>query len=166
MLSKILVPLDGSDLSERALDYASQVVSPTGEIILLTVVDVPDFPIYTVYPMPIATPEPDYPTVLSDIMSASREYVEGIANHLRLSGHRVKTIVECGEPAINILEQAENLNVDAIVMSTHGRSGFSKWLFGSVTQKVLSAMPCPVIVVPGTQRQIQADIAETNTVKA
>ena len=34
-------------------------------------------------------------------------------------------------------------------MSTHGRSGFSKWLFGSVTQKVLSAMPCPVIVIPG-----------------
>jgi len=149
MLSKILVPLDGSELSEQALDYARKVVSSTGQIVLLTVVDVPDFPIYTVYPMPIATPEPDYSSVLTDMLNNSKEYVEHIAENLRLSGHSVKTIVKSGEPAIAILEESQELDVEAIVMSTHGRSGLSKWLFGSVTQKVLSAMPCPVIVVPG-----------------
>jgi len=166
MLSKILVPLDGSDLSEQALDYARQVVSPTGEIILLNVVNVPDFPIYTVYPMPISTPDPDYSTVLNDIISASREYVDKIANHLRLSGYRVKTVVESGEPAINILDKATELDVDAIVMSTHGRSGFSKWLFGSVTQKVLSAMSCPVIVVPGAKYPHLASTVETESIEA
>ncbi len=166
MLSKILVPLDGSDLSERALEYAKQVISPTGEIILLIVADVPDFPIYTVYPMPIAAPETDYSTVLDDIMSSSREYIEAIANNLRLSGHRVKTLVECGEPAVNIIEKATELDVAAIVMSTHGRSGLSKWLFGSVTQKVLSAMPCPVIVVPGRQAVADTDKEDAEAVEA
>lgn len=166
MLSKILVPLDGSELSETALDYASKVISPTGELILLTVVDVPDFPIYTIYPMPIATPEPDYSTVLNDLLDGSREYLEKIASNLRLSGHRVKIVVESGEPALNILEKANDLNVEAIVMSTHGRSGLSKWLFGSVTQKVLSAMACPVIVVPGFQNKVKAQVTEENTANA
>lgn len=164
MLNKILVPLDGSELSELALDYATKVVSPVGEIVLMSVVDVPDFPIYTVYPMPIAAPEPDYSTVLSDMLSGTRDYVEKVAENLRLSGHSVKISVTCGEPAINIIEQAEKFNVDTIVMSTHGRSGLSKWLFGSVTQKVLSIMPCPVIVVPGKQTQIGTeDTFETTT---
>lgn len=165
MLSKIIVPLDGSDLSERALDYARQVISPTGEIVLINVVDVPDFPIYTVYPMPIAAPEPDYSAVITNMLDGSREYVEKIAENLRLSGHRVKTVVESGEPAVKILEQATQLEADAIVMSTHGRSGLSKWLFGSVTQKVLSAMPCPVIVVPGLQRHVNDPKTEAQTEK-
>lgn len=166
MLSKILVPLDGSELSEQALSYAKQVVSPTGEIIILNVVDVPDFPIYTVYPVPLASPEPDYSTILNDMMTGSKEYAEKIASHLRLSGFRVKTIVESGDPPVKILNKAEALNVDAIVMSTHGRSGFSKWLFGSVTQKVLSAMPCPVIVVPGIQPKQRVDATELDNVEA
>ena len=63
MLSQVLVSLDGSELAERALPYAKQVVASTGEIVLLSVVDVPEFPIYTVYPMAVAAPEPDYSTV-------------------------------------------------------------------------------------------------------
>lgn len=159
MLSKILVPLDGSELSEQALEYAKQVVSQESEIVLITVADVPDFPIYTVYPMPVATPEPDYATVLQDMMKASKEYVGKIADDLKQAGYQVKTVVDSGEPAVKILEQATELDVDAIVMSTHGRSGLSKWLFGSVTQKVLSAMVCPVIVVPGQQHKAAADKA-------
>jgi nucleotide-binding universal stress UspA family protein len=150
MLSQVLVSLDGSELAERAIKYAQQIVAPAGEIILLSVVDIPDFPIYTVYPMTVVSPEPDYSTVVTDLLANSKEYLEGLANNLRLQGLRVKTIVKSGEPATCIIEVAEELKVDMIVMSTHGRSGFSKWLFGSVTQKVLSALPCPVTVVPGT----------------
>jgi nucleotide-binding universal stress UspA family protein len=151
MLSTVLVSLDGSELAERALPYAQQVVDKDGEIILLSVIDLPDFPIYTVYPIPIATPEPDYSTIVNDMLANARDYVDHLANNLRLSGYRVKTIVKCGEAATCIVEEASERSVDAIVMSTHGRSGFSKWLFGSVTQKVLSTMPCPVVVVPGGQ---------------
>ncbi len=166
MLSKILVTLDGSDLSEQALSYAKQIVPSTTELILLTVVDVPDFPIYTVYPMPITTPDPDYSTVLNDMISNANEYLDKIANNLRLSGYRVKTVVKCGEPALCILEESKEQGIETIVMSTHGRSGLSKWLFGSVTQKVLSAMPCPVIVVPGVNKKVTAVDLEVEETEA
>jgi nucleotide-binding universal stress UspA family protein len=166
MLSQVLVTLDGSQLSERALNYARQVVDTTGEITLLTVVDVPDYPIYTVYPMPLPAPEPDYSTIVTDMLTIAREYVDGIANSLRLAGYRVKTVVKSGDPATNIIEVAQERKVDAIVISTHGRSGLSKWLFGSVTQKVLSVMPCPVIVVPGNTQPVEKTTDEVDTVKA
>ena len=166
MLSQILVTLDGSELAERALPYAQQVVAPTGEIILLSVVDIPSFPIYTVYPMSVVAREPDYNTVVTDLLLSSKEYLESHANNLRLSGCRVKTIVKCGDPATCIIEEAQHLNVDTIVMSTHGRSGLSKWLFGSVTQKVLSAIPCPVIVIPGIVEKADQVEEEVTTVDA
>lgn len=149
MLSQVLVTLDGSELAECALPYAQQIVAPTGEIILLSVVDIPDFPIYTIYPMTVVATEPDYGTVVTDLLTGSKDYLESVANNMRLSGYRVKTIVKSGDPATCIIEEAQERNVDTIVISTHGRSGLSKWLFGSVTQKVLSVMPCPVIVIPG-----------------
>lgn len=152
MLATILVSLDGSELAEQALPYAQQVVDRSGEIVLLSVVDLPDFPIYSVYPIPVATPEPDYNSIVNDMLANARDYLENLANNLRLSGYRVKTVVKCGDPATCILEEAQERSVDAIVMSTHGRSGLSKWLFGSVTQKVLGIMPCPVIVVPGRKQ--------------
>jgi nucleotide-binding universal stress UspA family protein len=165
MLSQVLVSLDGSELAERALPYAKQIVAPTGEIILLSVVDIPDFPIYTVYPMATINPEPDYSTVVSDLLASSKEYLEGIANNIRLAGFRVKTIVKSGDPASCIIEEAQERHVDTIVISTHGRSGLSKWLFGSVTQKVLSAMPCPVIVIPGIDKKGEQAEAKADAVE-
>lgn len=164
MLSTILVSLDGSELAELAIPYARQVVDKNGEIILLSVVDLPDFPIYSIYPIPISTPEPDYNTIVTDMLANARDYLDNLANNLRLSGYRVKTVVKSGEPATSIIEEAQDRSVDAIVMSTHGRSGLSKWLFGSVTQKVLSIMPCPVIVVPGRKQAAQkAEVVEEVT---
>ncbi len=166
MLSHVLVSLDGSELAERAIPFAKQVVSPTGEIILLSVVDVPDFPIYTVYPIAVATPEPDYSTVVTDLLASLKEYLEGIANQLRLEGLRVKTIVKTGDPASCIIEEAQERHIDMIVISTHGRSGLSKWLFGSVTQKVLSVMPCAVTVIPGFDGKSKHSKANVDAVEA
>jgi nucleotide-binding universal stress UspA family protein len=58
-----------------------------------------------------------------------------------------------GEPAMKILEVAREENVDLIVMSTHGTTGFAPWLFGSVTQRVLahSAVPVLMVVPRGTR---------------
>ncbi len=166
MLSQVLVSLDGSELAERALPYAKQIVASTGEIVLLSVVDVPDFPVYSVYPMAVATPEADYGTVVTDLLASSKEYLEGVANQLRLGGLRVKTVVKSGDPATCIIEEAQERHVDMIVISTHGRSGFSKWLLGSVTQKVLSTMPCPVTVIPGFERKGKKSKADVDAVEA
>lgn len=72
--------------------------------------------------------------------------------------------VEVGEPAHTILQVASELDVDLIIMSTHGRSGVSRWLFGSVTGRVLSMAPRPVLIVPSHQQQqkFEREIAELN----
>ena len=62
--------------------------------------------------------------------------------------YTIRTRLAEGQPAERILEQAEELAVDAIVMSTHGRSGVSRWVFGSVAQKVLSGASCPIFIIP------------------
>ena len=63
-----------------------------------------------------------------------------------------------------IVERAHALHVDAIVMSTHGRSGLNRWMFGSVTQRVLALMPCPVLVVPGQGSPTQLTPSDAVTV--
>lgn len=165
MLKNIVLPLDGSELSEQAIPYAQQIIGNAGQINLLTVVDVPSFPSHTIYPVPIAVPEPDYMTVVDDMIANARDYIDNLAKRLQSQGYNVKTVVKSGDPAVGILEVAQNEEADAIVMSTHGRSGMSKWLFGSVTQKILSAMPCPVFVIPGVREQTHLDEKVTETVE-
>lgn len=158
LLQHIMVTLDGSQLAEEALSYARGIVAPEGRITLLSVVDVPEFPMYSFYPTPVVTHEGEYSSVLQELLEQSKLYLNKIADDLKAAGLQAEVRVEVGEPAGVIVEQARELAVDAIVMSTHGRSGFSRWLFGSITQKVLSVMPCPVFVVPGLR-----DVAKTES---
>lgn len=159
MLNHILIPLDGSELAERALAYAEQIASPGAEITLLTAVDPPEYLTYSMYgnqtiPSGMITPRPgvDYQAIADEMLKDARDYIDRVANRLQKAGYRVHRKIEMGAPAEAILKAAEAAGVDAIVMSTHGRSGLSRWLLGSVTQKVLSAAPCPVFVTPPGER--------------
>lgn len=78
----------------------------------------------------------------------AKHYVESVAKDLVKDGYTVRQEVKMGDAATVITDMAEKLHVDAIVMSTHGRSGISRFLFGSVTNKVLEAKVCPVFVIP------------------
>jgi len=64
----------------------------------------------------------------------------------------IRQVVEIGAPFKNIVEVAEREQVDVIVMSTHGRTGLSHMMLGSVAEKVVARAPCPVLVVPGRAR--------------
>jgi nucleotide-binding universal stress UspA family protein len=150
MLTHILVPLDGSQLAEESLSYARQIVDPKGRITLVTAVDMPEVASYAYYP---AVSLPKYEQVIEDMLPAARHYLEGIATQLNDGKLTVAFEAHMGNPAEVICETAEKHHVDAIVMSTHGRSGLSRWLLGSVTNKVLSAKPCPVFVVPSDKQQ-------------
>lgn len=149
MLKHVLVTLDGSELAEAALNYARSIVCESGHVTILSVVDVPEVAVYNFYPVPVAMQEPNQEAMLKDIKEQADSYARQIKSQLERAGLVVDYFIEMGEPAAVIIEKAEKLRVDAIVMSTHGRSGIGRWLFGSVTQKVLSGMPCPVFVVPG-----------------
>ena len=148
MLKHVLVPLDGSKLAEDAIKHALDLLGPGGKITLISAVDVPEVPIYGYYP---PTTVPDYESAKDDLLPQAKTYLQGIAGGLADKGVTIAIEAEVGEPAHVITEFAQKLHVDAIVMSTHGRSGLSRWLFGSITNKVLSAKPCPVYVVPSHQ---------------
>ncbi|MCU0511650.1 MAG: universal stress protein [Anaerolineae bacterium] len=153
MLKHILVTLDGSELAETALEYARAMVAPGGRITLLSVLDIPDMQMLTLYEVPLMMQPNDYNEFVATTERSAREYLRRTADKLQLdASFTVDYEFDSGDPAAVILERAKVQQVDAIVMSTHGRSGFSRWLFGSVTQKVLNAMPCPVLVVPGAKK--------------
>jgi len=145
MLKHILVPLDGSALAEKALDYAVQLVAPKRRLTLVSIIEIPDVA-NTFHPLPANL------TMVEDNLSSARDYLNRVANELRKAHQlRINIEVKVGKPAEVITELAETEFVDAIVMSTHGRNGIERFIFGSVTQKVLNAMPCPVFVVPGKE---------------
>lgn len=153
MLWHVLVPLDGSPLAEKALDMARRVLKPDGKITLLTSVQNPQPPLYA-YPGADALEE-----IAQDHEAAktaperARAYLEHLAVNLKLNGIQTDIEVGGGDPAVLIVQRAQVLGVEAIVMSTHGRSGLSRLLFGSVTLKVLAETPCPVIVVPNREQE-------------
>lgn len=155
MLKHVLVPLDGSQLSEQALQYAQDLICSGGKITLLSVVELPVDYDYTLVDIPLTVvtarsyDESDYDKTYNRV----RDYLHGKARDFVDDGIVTECVVESGEPATVIADIAARRSVDAIAMTTHGRTGINRWLFGSVTQKVINIMPCPVLVVPDLVRE-------------
>ena len=155
MLAHILVPLDGSSLARVALDVATRIADSTCEITLITAVQVPEYPTYAASPLSIP---PDYYPTLAMLESDAKQYLEETAESLRQNGYHISTRVEVGEAAEQIILAATTLKADLIVMSTHGRTGIKRWLFGSVASHVLSLSRQPVLIVPS--RVVEGGYAE------
>jgi nucleotide-binding universal stress UspA family protein len=143
MFNKILVPLDGSELAERALKPALTVAHQAkGQVILLSV----STPKHMV-----AAERAGYGLLLpNDSFEKSQQelaaYLETIRGNTVEAGFNVCTRVLDGDPASVIVDVAAEEDVDLIAMSTRGLSGLTRWVLGSVTEKVLRAAPCPVLV--------------------
>jgi nucleotide-binding universal stress UspA family protein len=152
MLQHVLVPLDGSDLGEEGLIEAKRIVSTHSRITLVLVVKSPEILGYGYDLIGVDTASL-YEAKLEKTLRCERSYLEGITKGLKLQGYQTQLMVQFGEPASVIVSIAEHLRVDAIVMATHGRSDVSRWLFGSVTSKVLASAACPVVVIPSACKQ-------------
>lgn len=125
MFEKILVSLDGSELAEAALPYGRELAECLGsEIHMLGVCDLPRLP--------------------ERLLKA---YVDDSASKFKRAGLRAKATVICGTPADVILEYAEKAGIDLIIMSTHGRSGLTRWVLGSVADKVLHSVTVPLFLI-------------------
>jgi nucleotide-binding universal stress UspA family protein len=156
MLRHVLVPLDGSMLAEEALIHAKNIAAPQGQITLLAVIELPAEYDYALVDIPLTMTSAGALFDQEEHQVAYRnalDYLRAQASLLEARGYTVDCVVETGVPSLVIIEQARLVEADAIVMSTHGRTGVQRWIFGSVTQKVISQMPCPVMVVPGVKRQ-------------
>jgi nucleotide-binding universal stress UspA family protein len=145
-ITRILVPVDFSDASLRALDYAVEFGRRRmAQLIVLHAVE----PVY--YPALEATYGIgfDLGNVYDQIEQAARTRLARLAGELRARRVKVRTLLAQGTAHQVIVDSAAKLKADLIVMSTHGRSGLSHALLGSVAERVLRTAKCPVVTVRG-----------------
>jgi nucleotide-binding universal stress UspA family protein len=152
MYKRALIPLDGSMVAESIIPFVLEVAGPLDmEVALLRVV----------IPVPPMTVEGTQ-VVIEDagrLRADAEEYLASIAAELRAKGVRVTTAVRRGEPVAEILAGAREVDADLIAMTTHGRSGLSRLLFGSVAAAVLSHAEVPVFLMRQTAAQVAARAA-------
>lgn len=146
MYSKIIVPLDGSELSEQALPYAQLVASSLAA------------PIELVQAFDILPPRVLGASANNEIagrmersaLRRSQDYLASVAERLAPAGHSVSYTALRGAPADAVVSVASSDPAALVVMSTHGRGGIARWVLGSITDKVLHMMPNPMLIVRAT----------------
>ena len=153
MYEKILVPLDGSKVGEAALPYVEDIVSkmvPQVEVeVILVQVLAPFAP--TVVGGVEVTTVVHTEEMMEEKKVAAMDYLNKFAESLRSKGVTVTPKVAIGNAAEQIVEISEEINANLIAMSTHGRSGLSRWAFGSITDKVLrmeGKIPIAIVRAP------------------
>jgi nucleotide-binding universal stress UspA family protein len=153
MYKKIMVPLDGSELAECVLPHVESIAKGCGasNVIFFYVVEPVHLPVGTGSAGGEAFTEADAAKIRKDEderhKKAAKQYLDDIKKRGKYDGADLKTEVIMGKPADSIAEYAEKKGVDLIVIATHGRSGISRWVYGSVADKVLRSACVPVLMV-------------------
>ena len=150
MYERVLVPLDGSRLAEGILPFILQIASPLDLEVVL---------IYVVRPIAPQAIEGTRHFTVDDVaarLKEAREYLAPVAANLREGGVRVTTDVRHGEPVAEIVAAARETEAGLIAMTTHGRTGFGRLLFGSVAEAVLRQAEIPVLMMRLTERRARA----------
>jgi nucleotide-binding universal stress UspA family protein len=136
MMKRILVPLDGSSLAEAVLPQVQELAKALGAELFLVRAAV-------AHVFPGADPSEEE----IDVVRKAEEYVTEVAGRLRDAGIPIHTAVRYGEAAEEILEHIRDNAVDLVAMSTHGRSGLSRLVLGSVAEQVVRHAPVPVLLM-------------------
>jgi nucleotide-binding universal stress UspA family protein len=143
-IKKVLVPIDFSDGSLLALDYAIDLArSIRAELTILFVVE----PVGSGAGGDLYSTAMDRSILFEERQRIGSEQLSLLGRRLGKRAIRFRTLVETGTPYRVIGEVAERLRANLIVMATHGRSGISHLLLGSVTEKVIRTAPCPVLTL-------------------
>jgi nucleotide-binding universal stress UspA family protein len=154
MYSQVLVPLDGSEVSERALPHAQNLAAAFGaRVHLLQVISLShEYEIYRGAGEGGLTAM-EYSIEMAEQVTAARqtraeEYLKATAARLEAHGIPVQTSVRQGSTLDNITNCVAENGIDLIVMSTHGRSGLPRFFIGSVTDRVIRFSHVPVLAIP------------------
>lgn len=134
MYDRILVPLDGSELAEQALPVAEKALNPGGELLLCRVLL--SGPMLGWEPIPVES-------MLEKERALAQEYLDSVGHKLSAP---VRKLVQEGPVPEAILNAIENEGVELVVLSSHGRSGASRWFLGSVAERLVRVARCPVLV--------------------
>lgn len=143
-IEHLLVPLDGSSFAERSIPLAVELSTQTGATLtMLRVVQDLDAQNKQI----IFKSEEAAEEAVTQWKLLATRYLDELAKGIKAEGVKVSSMVLSGDPENLIGTIAETLPADLIVMSTHGRSGVSRWVYGSVANKVLRTASCPVLLV-------------------
>ena len=144
-MTSLLAPLDGSDLAESVLPYVERLaLSMSLRVTLVKALRLDNSSSAYLEGMAYATDA----NIQLDVEQESSEYLGEIAAGLREKGVQVDTRVILGTPASAIADYSHEIDCDVIAMATHGRSGLSRWVLGSVTETLVRTSGNPVLVVP------------------
>ena len=149
MYKKVLVPLDGSELAECVLPHVESIAKGCG-VETVTFVRVVE-PIH----MPISGDDggytfsaEDWNRMESESRAAAGNYLNQLMNRVKYDGIKVELeVLGGGRAADMIADYATKSEVDLIIIATHGRSGVSRWVWGSVADRVLRSAGVPVLMV-------------------
>jgi nucleotide-binding universal stress UspA family protein len=143
-IRRVLVPIDFSRYSLKALDYAAELTRPLGaELIAIFVVE----PIYYAMPDMIGTGMGGVGGVLEEQRANARRELEKLAQRQARRGRKLRTLLRSGVAHQGIVDAAKAAKADLIVMATHGRTGLSHALMGSVAERVVRTAACPVLTI-------------------
>ena len=144
MYKKIMIPLDGSELAECVLPHVEAFIKGfnTSDVILVRVVE-PERAYHGEYPIT--------PDLLekreSEQESLAKDYLNKIVNRLKREGAALHAEVIIGRVTESLADYAKNNDIDLILIATHGRSGVTRWVRGSVSDKILRSANVPVLMV-------------------
>jgi universal stress protein A len=148
-LKKILCPTDFSEPSLVALGAAAELARSSGAEIIL---------IHAVSPLP-ASPHPgavhafDTAAYLQEMLTYGRESIQRLIKEQIPENVPARSIVLAGNPSDEITRVAEEEKVDMIAIATHGLTGWRRFVFGSVAERVVRLSPCPVLTFPVPEKQ-------------
>lgn len=143
-ITNILVPVDFSPHAERAFGYATALARQLGaQVTLVHVVEDP----FATGAWGAETYTPNVGELLQELIAGAERQLTPWTEKPAAQGLTVKTAVITGRPSESIIKHAASERCDLIVMGTHGRTGLSHVVMGSVSERVLRKAPCPVLTV-------------------
>jgi nucleotide-binding universal stress UspA family protein len=143
MATQILVPLDGSPLAEQALPCAMGLSRALeAEMVLFGAVSIPPDTEEILQEAGV-----NANALLQQLESEANEHLCDVVGELREAGLAARHVVQCGPAAESIVGYAERMDVQQIVMATHGYTGPNRWTHGSVAERVLQSASVPILLV-------------------
>lgn len=141
-IKKILVPIDFSDYSKSSLKYAANFANKFNAGITLIYVVEP-----VIYPPDFSMGQIAIPSVNVEWDLKAKEELDKLGKQEIPESITVSTIIKTGKPFLEIIDTAAEVNIDLIIIATHGHSGVEHILFGSTAEKVVRKAPCPVLTL-------------------
>lgn len=153
MVSRILVPLDGSSPAERALPCAVTLARGLpAELVLLRAIWIPPDVLEILNESTV-----ELNAILDQLEAEANDYLSGLVGQLRDAGLNARHAVSRGPAAEAILDYAEQAHADQIVMATHGYSGVKRWTHGSTAERVLQTASVPLLLVRVREQDLARD---------